>query len=231
MKRTLCIIASIAMLLSLSCILTGCKSDTDDITGSWVADIDYAELLNAGISSVENTALMKGYFKVDHFILKTTFTFLENGTYTITYDKDSIDNAVQSMKNDLKKGLNRYLEDQIRLRGLKMTVSEYLATQRLSLDSLINSIFTRQVTDELVSKIADKAIGNYLVKDGKIFLTNDIDEQISEDSYDIYELKGNTLILMECHCKPSEDLDEGMAELAKEALDSVYPIILQRESY
>lgn len=231
MKRTICIFVSVVMLLSLSCLLSGCQSDTDDITGSWVADVDYAEALNAGISSVEGAVLMKDYLKVDRFVLTTTFTFTENGTYTITYDEDSIANAIQSMKNDFKKGLNRYFADQIRSLGLKMTVAEYLATQRLTLDSLINSIFTRQVTDELVSGIADKTTGNYLAKDGKLFLTTDTEDEIREDSYDIYELKDNTLILMECHCKPDESLEEGMEEIIKEATDSIYPIILQRETY
>lgn len=231
MKRTICIFVSVVMLLSLSCLLSGCQSDTDDITGSWVADVDYAEALNAGISSVEGAVLMKDYLKVDRFVLTTTFTFTENGTYTITYDEDSIANAIQSMKNDFKKGLNRYFADQIRSLGLKMTVAEYLATQRLTLDSLINSIFTRQVTDELVSGIADKTTGNYLAKDGKLFLTTDTEDEIREDSYDIYELKDNTLILMECHCKPDESLEEDMEEIIKEATDSIYPIILQRETY
>lgn len=231
MKRTICIFVSVVMLLSLSCLLSGCQSDTDDITGSWVADVDYAEALNAGISSVEGAVLMKDYLKVDRFVLTTTFTFTENGTYTITYDEDSIANAIQSMKNDFKKGLDRYFADQIRSLGLKMTVAEYLATQRLTLDSLINSIFTRQVTDELVSGIADKTTGNYLAKDGKLFLTTDTEDEIREDSYDIYELKDNTLILMECHCKPDESLEEDMEEIIKEATDSIYPIILQRETY
>ena len=108
MKRTICIFVSVVMLLSLSCLLSGCQSDTDDITGSWVADVDYAEALNAGISSVEGAVLMKDYLKVDRFVLTTTFTFTENGTYTITYDEDSIANAIQSMKNDFKKGLVGY---------------------------------------------------------------------------------------------------------------------------
>lgn len=231
MKKAICVFVSVVLLLSLSCSLSACKNDTDDITGSWVAAIDYAEAINAGISSVDGAALMKDYFQVDHFILTTTFTFMENGTYRITYDEDSIANAVQDMKQDLKNGFNRYLADQIRLQGLQMTVAEYLAAQRLSLDSLINSIFTKQVTDDLLSSIAEKTTGNYLVKDGKIFLTNDIDQEISEDSYDNYELRDNTLVLLECHCQPDETLEEDMEEITKEVIDSIYPIILQRETY
>ena len=231
MKKAICVFVSVVLLLSLSCSLSACKNDTDDITGSWVAAIDYAEAINAGISSVDGAALMKDYFQVDHFILTTTFTFMENGTYRITYDEDSIANAVQDMKKDLKNGFNRYLADQIRLQGLQMTVAEYLAAQHLSLDSLINSIFTKQVTDDLLSSIAEKTTGNYLVKDGKIFLTNDINQEISEDSYDNYELRDNTLVLLECHCQPDETLEEDMEEITKEVIDSIYPIILQRETY
>ena len=220
MKKTICIVLSIVMLLSMSYMLTGCKSDAEKIIGSWTADINFADAFNTGISSAEGMEEMGKYFQVSSFILTTTFTFREDGTYTVVHDQDSIKAALESIKGDLRSGIENYFEDMIEKAGLGMSVSELLAASGQTMDSVMEAMFNGEVMDELISEVANEYTGNYRVGDGKIYMTEDTAEEISEEYYDTYELDKDSLTLLECHCKQ----EEGYEDVSQ----SIYPVVLTR---
>ena len=93
MKKTISMLLIISLLLGSTLVLTGCNGDSKKIIGSWQAEIDYAAAVNAGISSVQGAAKMAEYIKFDSFPLLTTFTFHEDGTYTVTMDPASVFNG------------------------------------------------------------------------------------------------------------------------------------------
>lgn len=220
MKKIISIFLSAALLLSLMCMLGGCETDAEKIIGTWTADINYAEALNAGFDSAEGMEDMAEYFHVDEFILTTSFTFNEDGTFTVALDKDSAKAALEKIKDDLRSGIEKYFEDLIKEMGVSMTVSDLLAASGMTLDSMMDSMFTDEMMDDLLSEVANEYTGKYQMGEGKIFMTDSTEDEISEEYYDTYELKGDTLTLLECHCEQTEGY-EGIA-------DALYPVVLTR---
>ena len=220
MKKTICVIMTIVMLLSVSYALTGCKSDAEIIIGSWTADINFADAFNTGISSADGMEEMGKYFHISTFTITTTFTFRDDGTYTVSHDQDSITSALESIKGDLRNGIEAYFQDEIKKAGLDMSVSELLAASGQTMDSVMDAMFSGEVMDQLIDEVATQYTGNYQVNDGKIYMTESTGEEISEEYYDTYKLGKDTLTLLECHCKQEEGYED--------ASNSIYPVVLIR---
>ena len=195
MKRTVGMILLLCVLLTT---FSGCNSDAKDIIGSWSADINYAAAVNAGIYSADGMEEMGDYFKFDEFYLTTTFTFLEDGTYTVELDAVSVFNAVQGIRGHMAAGMEEYIRDEIRKAGLNISASSYLGMLGLNWITLGEMLFT----DYTMGKIA---------------------EELSEENYDTYSLDGDTLTLLECYCQQEEGFENVTKEIYPVVLKRVTP--------
>ena len=220
MKRSISIFLILSMLLGMALTMSGCAGDDKKILGTWKAEIDYTEALNAGIRSAEGMKDIAKYFQADSFILTTTFTFRDDGTYTVSIDDASAENALKTIRSIVYGGFRRYLQYQVDMSGLPISVSEYLNLLGISMSELVDGALTDEVKKELLDEMVNPHTGNYRVADGKIYMTEEVDEELTEENYDTYELDGDTLTLLECHCKQ----EEGFEDIAQ----SIYPVVLTR---
>ena len=222
MKKAISVFLCAALLFSMCISFTGCNSDAKGIIGQWTAEINYAAAVNAGISTAEGMEDIYKYFQFDEFYLTTTFTFMEDGTYTVELDSISVFNAVQGIRNHMSSGMRKYLADEIKKAGLDISVDSYLGMLGLNWISLGEKL----ISDYTLGKIADElnkcSTGYYRVKGGKMYMTADMDTELTEENYDTYTLEGDTLTLLECHCQQ----EEGFENVTKD----IYPIVLKRNT-
>ena len=220
MKKTISMLLIISLLLGSTVVLTGCNGDSKKIIGSWKAEIDYAAAVNAGISSVQDAAKMAEYIKFDSFPLLTTFTFHEDGTYTVTMDPSSVFNAVQNIRTHVAMGMLEYVEDMLKEKNIPMTVNEYLAFLGLNRLTLGQTLVSDRALAEMAEELNKGSSGLYRIEKGKIYMTASTDEELTEENYDTYTLDGDTLTLLECHCKQ----EYGFENISQD----IYPVVLTR---
>lgn len=202
------------------CMLSGCSNDQKNILGSWQAEIDYAAAVNAGIYSAEGMEDVGDYFEFDTFPLTTTFTFLADGTYTVTLDSQSVFKAVQGIRDHMAVGMQDYLTDQIIKAGLTISVNEYLALMGLDRITLGKMLLTDYTMGKIAEDLNKGSTGFYRVEKGKLYMTADLDTELTDANYDTYQLDDDTLTLLECHCQQ----DESFENISQD----IYPVVLTR---
>lgn len=220
MKKLVTFFLCLSLLLSMGCMLSGCSNDRKKILGSWQAEIDYAAAVNAGIYSAEGMEDVGDYFEFDTFPLTTTFTFLEDGTYTVTLDSQSVFKAVQGIRSHMAAGMEQYLADQIKKAGLDISADAYLAMLGLNRITLGEMLFTDYTMGKIAEELSKGSSGLYRVEKGKLYMTADLDTELTDENYDTYQLDGDTLTLLECHCQQAESF-ENISE-------DIYPVVLTR---
>ena len=222
MKKAISIFLCAVLLFSMCMSLTGCNSDAKSIIGQWTAEINYAAAVNAGIHTSEGMKDIDDYFNFDEFYLTTTFTFFEDGTYTVELDSVSVFNAVQGIRGQLSSGMRKYLADEIKKAGLDISVDSYLGLLGLNWITLGEKIVSDYALGKIADELSKSTTGYYRVKDGKIYMTADTGTELTEENYDTYTLEGDTLTLLECHCQQ----EEGFENVTKD----IYPIVLKRNT-
>ena len=220
MKKRISLLLCLSLFLSMSCMLSGCNQDQKQIIGIWQAEINYAAAVNAGIYSADGMEDVGDYFAYDSFPLTTTFTFLSDGTYTVTLDPQSVFKAVQGIRGHMGAGMEQYLADQIKKAGLDISADAYLAMLGLNRITLGEMLFTNYTMGKIAEELSKGSSGLYRVEKGKLYMNNDINAALTEENYDTYQLDGDTLTLLECHCQQDERF-ENISE-------SLYPIVLTR---
>ena len=79
-------------------------------------------------------------------------------------------------------------------------------------------------SDYMIGQLADRLgtqiRGHYRAEDGKLYMTTDMDAELTDTNYDIYKIEGDTLTLSECHCHKGEGFPNIPWDL--------YPITLTR---
>ena len=130
---------------------------------------------------------MEAYFDFDKIKITMTFEFEEDGTYTMSVDGDEAEikailrDGFEKLLNDMLEGTGYTLEDAAAEEG--MTADEYL-------DALMEESFG---SGDLID--VDDELGEYKVKNGKLYLFDEGDE-LDEGTYYEYKLKGDKLTLV-----------------------------------
>lgn len=219
MKKIVSLLLVLALLVSMSALLTGC-GDEKKILGTWKADVDYADAFNLGIRSAEGMEEMAKYFEAEEFIVTTTLIFREDGTYTTTIDEAAAEKALESVEYILYNGFESLVKEQFNQLGLPISLDKYLESMTHAIWEMVDAALTDEVKEELIDEMVNPHTGNYKLENGKIYMTEDVSDAISEDAYDTYELDGDTLTLLECFCQIDEE--------QKEAQKSLYPMVFTR---
>lgn len=178
------------------------------IVGTWETTSDMAEALNQGFAiAFEGDPLMAEHIYADSFVIKVFQKFDDSGTYTTSYDRDSVEKAVADLKIDLRDNVTNYLEAVIKQQGVNITVNQLLTFMGYSsVDGLINEM----ITPELVESLSASASGTYRIEDNKLYMTPDGEE---EGYYETFTLTEDTLTLI------SNNLGE---------MTSLYPTVFTR---
>ena len=175
------------------------KTDAELIVGTWEATGDMGELEG-----------MEAYFDFDKIKITMTFEFEEDGTYTMSVDGDEAEikailrDGCEKLINDMLEGTGYTLEDAAAEEG--MTADEYI-------DALMEESFG---SGDLID--VDDELGEYKVKNGKLYLFDEGDE-LDEGTYYEYKLKGDKLTML------SEYVDGETTE----ASDTIFPLDFVRK--
>lgn len=206
-----CGITLSVLLLTLCLLLGGCgTSDKDKFVGTWKADVDMTDMINASFAEDPELA---DYFQLDSFSLTLLFTFGEDGSYQITADQDAFSDACDDLIGTLSDGAKRYLEDMALEEGLELDADAMLGLLGFSMDEFIEEMMDEEDLTSLLDDIEDS--GKFEVKDGKFYTTLD------ETDYIAYEFVSDTeLRFTEVSGEDASD----------EELDQLLPLTLIKQS-
>ena len=196
MKR----IASLALVLvMIVALFAGCAAsatDQEKLVGTWKGEMDMTEALKGELGDE-----LEG-FEMSDFKVTVVFNFTEEGTYTMSLDEASVQQAMDGL-----------------IAG--MTLEDLLAASGMSMEDMMKMIKEELEGQDLVGEMVEdaKAEGKYQAKDGKLHLSEGKDEDIDEAVYDTYTLEGDVLTLTATYGADEEEAD---------MMKSVYPIILKK---
>ena len=183
------------------------KTDAELIVGTWETEMSMTDYYGDDMGELEG---MEAYFDFDKIKITMTFEFEEDGTYTMSVDGDEAEiNAIlrdgfEKLMNDMLEGTGYTIEDVAAEEG--MTADEYL-------DALMEESFG---SGDLID--VDDELGEYKVKNGKLYLFDEGDE-LDEGTYYEYKLKGDKLTLV-------AEYEDGETT---EASDTIFPLDFVRK--
>lgn len=190
MKKNMAKFLSVMLVLVMLVSLTACSGDQEKMVGTWEAELEMADVFNESMGDAEEAE----FLAVDSFSFKMVLTFTEEGTYTMSADEDSVVAAMEGLKEDLKVGMEEYLVYIMAQEGLEMSIDEIMEMMGITMDELIDSVVTQELIDEMVSVMATE--GNYRAEDGKLYLSDGVENVVDMTAYETYTLEGDTLTLV-----------------------------------
>ena len=183
------------------------KTDAELIVGTWETEMSMTDYYGDDMGELEG---MEAYFDFDKIKITMTFEFEEDGTYTMSVDGDEAEikailrDGFEKLLNDMLEGTGYTLEDAAAEEG--MTADEYL-------DALMEESFG---SGDLID--VDDELGEYKVKNGKLYLFDEGDE-LDEGTYYEYKPKGDKLTLV-------AEYEDGETT---EASDTIFPLDFVRK--
>ncbi len=183
------------------------KTDAELIVGTWETEMSMTDYYGDDMGELEG---MEAYFDFDKIKITMTFEFEEDGTYTMSVDGDEAEikailrDGFEKLLNDMLEGTGYTLEDAAAEEG--MTADEYL-------DAMMEESFG---SGDLID--VDDELGEYKVKNGKLYLFDEGDE-LDEGTYYEYKLKGDKLTLV-------AEYEDGETT---EASDTIFPLDFVRK--
>lgn len=196
-------VLSIVLVLSMLLCLTGCSSDADKLVGTWECELDLSEQLNDELASDPEVA---EFVEIKDFTMVIIMEFEDDGTYSMSVDEDALGETFESLKVDVAEGMAAYLENMaLEEMGVEMTADEIMELAGMNMDDLINSVFTEEMLDELVSGMEQE--GNFEAKNGKLYTSAGLDYDVDPEVYETYELDGDELTLLEYHGDDDDVMD------------------------
>lgn len=210
MKKYIAIVLCLAM---LAACLVGCApKEQDALIGSWSGNVDLSDAINADFAQDENLA---PHMHISGFRFQTTMTFYRNGTYSMQVDRSELEAVLESLVQQLSDGMEKYLEELVKELALDMTVEEYLSSVGLSLEDLFADAYTEETIDKMLSDL--EAEGNFLVEEGKLFLSQSKQYAVNPNVWELYTVEGDKLTID----VSSEEADNPYAQL-------IYPMVFTR---
>ncbi len=180
----LCLVLAVSTLSGCELVdeVLGKLTGGDSIVGTWEAEVDFAEYLTDTMAS--ELGEMASYFDFQDLTLKLVLTFEEDGTYTLSGDKASAEKLFSDLLEQLKPGMVKYLEEQLKASGMEMTVDELLAMSGTTMDALMEQSFSEEMIDEMLEDM--ESDGEYEIDGDLLYLDGDECE---------FKLKGDALTI------------------------------------
>lgn len=198
MRKALALLLSVLLLAGL---LTGCGGD-EEIVGVWEMELDLADFINEELSD----AGLSDAMRLSSFAVVMDFEFRSDGTYAVELDHDAFARTVDAMKEEMRTGFARYVEDMIADQGMDVTVDDYFAAAGTTLDEALDGVFDAErlagVEDEMSNE------GSYETRDGKLYLSDGLDRQVDPEVYYTYSIQGDAMSFLSSVGDADEELTE-----------------------
>ena len=187
---------------------------SESIVGTWSGSADFTEALTASLAADPTVA---SYFNFSEFVLDLTMTFDTEGTCTLAIDAASARESVETIAQEMLDGMLKMITDLLQQMDIDMTAQDYLAATGISIEDLQEQLNAEWDVDELISKISQQ--GKYLIKDGKLYISDDLESDPEEEDACPYTLASGVLTI-----NAPEDAAED------EAAAYLFPLVLKRVS-
>lgn len=163
------------------------KTDAELIVGTWEAKLDMGDYLSEAMASELSMADYAEYFDFTGVEATAVYEFDEDGSYTLTMTMDQ-DRMLKAFRNAMPK----IFEDLAAAEGY--TLEEVAAANGMTVDEFIDAAMEQSFDpEEIFADQTEK--GEYKIKDGKLY-TFDKGDELDEDNYFEYKLKGDKLTLV-----------------------------------
>lgn len=185
MKKVLALVLSAALLVGLLAGCGGKTSDCDRLIGKWSTTQDMTDLFNLGLDESDAGEELQ----VDKMEIVLVLELKDDDTYTLAVDRDALAETEENMRPQLEEGVIRYLTQMYP----GMELEEILAQVGMTMDELLDEA----VPLDSLADLYDMA-GQYMVKDGVLYLSDGLDEapEENDDDSNPYTLDGDQLTLL-----------------------------------
>lgn len=182
------------LVLCLMLAMVGCtdKKDNDGdsskttIVGKWESEWDLSKAMEQMLADEEME------MKLENLKLTVFIEFKDDKTYEMTVDEDSAEDMMKAFLDQYKVVVKKVMEDSAK--EYNMTLNDMLAlTGYNSFDAYWDAIKKDMDMDDLVDEMAVEAKGQYKYEDGKLYMSDDEDDEIDKDEYTVVELEGKTM--------------------------------------
>lgn len=208
MKKRIALLLSFVLVLSLAlCACGGDKGGSETkttIVGTWKVDIDMADMFNEEMAA----AGMGDFINISSFNMPLIMEFNEDGTGSMSVDNDGLQKSIEGLADDMAEGMESYFA------SMGLDLDELLAAEGMSMDDFIDEMMAEINTEDMGAEFTHEF--NYKAEDGKLYMSEDLDSEVSTETYNTYEIKGSTLTL-----------DAGNEEIDSE-LAFLFPMTLKR---
>lgn len=188
-RKIVALLLTVLMVLPAIAACGAKEREADKLVGTWRAELNIDDDLNSDLGEMED------YFSFEGYNVIMTFTFNEDGKYSIRVDRDATLASFAGMRDLFMDGFTKYAEALIVSMGVDATAEEVFEASGTSLEEIVDVTlddFNSSLDDIFATMELD---GNWDAADGKLYSTKTESEEISKNSYDLYELDGNTLSL------------------------------------
>lgn len=191
MKKARKAISLALALLLAAALLTGCGGNEEEaLIGSWTKDYDISQDILSGM----DPSLAQYYdFSGTPAHLALDLELSADGTYTMGVKQENLEKLLENIRPVIRDGTLAYAESILAATGLDMSAEEVFQQSGSSLDELVEEILAEAKNS--LSEMGDElsVSGKWKAKDGKLYTTESMDEELDESSYELYELNGDTL--------------------------------------
>ena len=214
MRRSIAWVFCVALLGAL--LLPGCGIyEKKALVGTWTGSVDLTQPLNDAIEP--QLGELNQFYTFDSFVLECIVTFTGEGTYTVGFERSSVERAFEQIMADLEAGMYAYMEQILQDQGLDVTVEEYLEQGGSSIKRAMEQTLAAMDPEALIEELLETTAmeGNFDAEGGKLMLSDGLEYQPDPAVYHTYRLSGGTLTI-----------EQGSAEGSQ--IDALFPLILKK---
>lgn len=214
MRRSIAWVFCVALLGAL--LLPGCGVyEKKALVGTWTGSVDLTQPLNDAIEP--QLGELNQFYTFDSFVLECIVTFTGEGTYTVGFERSSVERAFEQIMADLEEGMYAYMEQILQDQGLDVTVEEYLEQGGSSIKRAMEQTLAAMDPEALIEELLETTAmeGNFDAEGGKLMLSDGLEYQPDPAVYHTYRLSGGTLTI-----------EQGSAEGSQ--IDALFPLILKK---
>ena len=195
-KRIIAFLCLIVLLIGLA----GCSgSDRERCVGKWERTVNVADIVNEKVRVGLKLAFledMASYLKLDDFSILLTLELREDGSYTAQYDPDSVEAAIEALKEPVREGIIAFYEQQMKnSNALSMTLDQFLGLSGTSIDDIMNGAISHNLQQEIEAELEKPVEGTWRARMYKLTLSNGLPAGGDDTSYDIKLMGDEELIL------------------------------------
>ncbi len=215
MKKNVIRIAALAVLLVMTAALfTACaQKDEKVILGKWQTVVDFGSV---AVDEMDELKEQFGDFDLSGITMTMFLEFSEDGTYNLSLEKESAEKAMKEMVERMKPAFENMLKSLIaEMSGVDVSavtdeqINAMLTLMEVgSMDEFVNSMTEDMDTEEML-KDANKS-GKYLLKDGKLYMSDSVDKEPADGDLVKYELTPKQLKL---DAENKDDVPEELSAL------------------